>query len=210
VISATKVFTAVILAAIVLAFIRSRSAPKETVFEPTIRQVDSQNPCAWNDAETGLTNWFPGATGYVVQDVILSGKRIPLQEQLGRPLRPEEMLLHCYLVQSNEANLGTVLTRRFKGEHGAIEFALALDNTRQIRHFKTQRIREPAEIVNALDQLDLDARLQNKKLGDDLVVPSDKIPPAAQALASRMGDEIKTLLVLYEAGCTEAHVAHHH
>jgi hypothetical protein len=206
VISAAKVFLAVLFVAIALALLRFHSGPIETVFEPTIRQVDPQSPCAWNNAETDLTNWFSGATGYVVQDLVLSGKRISLQEQIGRPLRPEEMLLHCYLVQSNQADIGTVLTRRFKGEHGAIEFALALDNTGRIRHFKTQRIREPAEVIDGLAQLNLETRLQR---GDSLVSQSDKIPPPARELAGRIESEIKTLLVLYEAGCTEGHVSHH-
>src|SRR5262245_24070141 len=87
----------------------------ETVFEPPSRPIEAGTPCPWRNAESDLTNWFPGATGYETRDLILSGKRLILQERLGRAVLPDEMALHYYSVRAGTTNLGSVLPRRIKG-----------------------------------------------------------------------------------------------
>lgn len=185
------------------------SSSRETIFEPTIKTIETQTPCPWSNAETELTNWFPGATGYSVQDVALSGKRLELQRRLGRPLLPEDMELHSYAVSSNGSVIGTVLTRRIKGEHGAIELALALDSASRIEHFKIQSCREPTEIINALKEVHLESRLQHKTVQDDFAFDFHDIPGSAHKIALQLTEAVKTLLILQEAGCHEVHHLHH-
>jgi hypothetical protein len=185
------------------------SRESHTVFEPVIPRIESGIQCPWRDAETDLTNWFAGATRFVVQDVVLSGKRLQLQERLGRPVRPEEMALHCYPVLSNEVQIGAVLTRRLKGEHGAIELALALGPDRRIQHFKVQRIREPTEVVVGLSNCDLEGQLQNKSFEDEIVFNCARLSPGAKVLSDNLANEVKALLILYDLGYTELSRSHH-
>lgn len=185
--------------------LRQLSRESHTVFEPDVRRVEPVTPCPWRDAETDMTNWFAGATRYFVQDLVLSGKRLQLQERLGRPVRPEEMALHCYPVLSNETPLGTVLTRRIKAENGAMEIALALDAEHKVRHFKIQRIREPSTIVDALTRCDLEKQIRSKSASDEIAF----ICPDAWTLADGLAKEVKALLILYDLGYSQLSPAHH-
>jgi hypothetical protein len=175
------------------------------VFEPVIPKIEAKTPCPWRDAETDMTNWFPGATKYLVQDLILSGKRLQLQERLGRPVLSDEMALHCYPVLSNDISLGTVLTRRTKGEHGAIEVALALNSDHRVRHFKIQRLREPSEIVEGLTKCDLEKQIENKSSGEEIVFDC----PDAKVVSDMLAKEVKALLILYEMGYHQLSQSHH-
>ncbi len=190
--------------AAVLYITRSSREPN-TIFEPDIRPVEAGTPCPWRDADMDLTNWFPGATKYEVRDFVLSAKRLQLQKRLGRSVRPDEMALHCYPVLSNDIQIGLVLTRRLKGEHGAIEVALALVPDHKIHRLKIQRIREPAEIVDALEKCDLEQQLDNKSVKDDVIF----VCPNAQGVAGDLAKEVKALLILYELGYSELSHSHH-
>jgi hypothetical protein len=181
------------------------SHESHAVFEPVIPKIESRTPCPWRDAETDMTNWFPGATKYLVQDLILSGKRLQLQERLGRPVLSDEMALHCYPVLSNDVSLGTVLTRRTKGEHGAIEVALALGSSHSVRRFKIQRLREPAQIVEALAKCELEKQIENKSAGEEIVFDC----PDAKVVSDMLAKEVKALLILYDMGYRELPKSHH-
>jgi hypothetical protein len=181
------------------------SHESHAVFEPVIPKIESTTPCPWRDAETDMTNWFPGATKYLVQDLILSGKRLQLQERLGRPVLSDEMALHCYPVLSNDVSLGTVLTRRTKGEHGAIEVALALNSDHRVRHFKIQRLREPSEVAEALTKCDLEKQIENKSPGEEIVY----VCPNAKVVSDMLAKEVKALLILYDLGYSQlTHSSH--
>ena len=190
-------------------YFRSSSRESHAIFEPDVRPVEAATPCPWREAETDTTNWFPGATKYSIRDLVLSGKRLQLQERLGRPLLPEEMALHCYPVLSNDLQIGTVLTRRLKGEHGAIEIALALDMDERIRHFKIQRIREPSETLEALGRCHLEAELKNKSFADRIVFNCPSLPESAKRLAEMLAGEVQALLILYEVGYSDVRPSHH-
>jgi hypothetical protein len=186
-------------------FVWRTSRESHSVFEPVIPRIESQTPCPWRDAEADMTNWFPGATRYVVRDLVLSGQRLQLQERLGRPVLSDEMALHCYPVLSNESVLGTVLTRRMKGEHGAMEVALALSPEHRVRHFKIQRIREPSSIVDAVAKCELQKQIENKSLQDEIAFDC----PDARTLAENLRKEVKALLILYDLGYSQLPRSHH-
>ena len=190
-------------------------APREThtVYDPPIKQIEPASPCPWRDAGEDMTNWFPGATEHSSLDLVLSGKSPELQQTLGRRLLPEEMALHTYPVLSNHVHLGTVLTRRLKGEHGGIEMALALDTNRQVKALKVQRIREPEHVVRALEQYNLNQRFKQATLNDDLVASlqtENRTNGPADTIARAIAAETKTLLVLFEAGQAEFRISTHH
>lgn len=188
-------------------------------YEPQIKPIEPASPCPWREADRELTNWYPGATGYSAHDLILSGQRAAMQERLGRPLRPEEMALHTYVVASNHTLLGTVLTRRIKAKHGAIELVVALDRARAVKQLRIQRIREPEDVVNALEQLQLKDRFTGMSVTDDFTIEDAPNPiqesnaPAARQsaldIAREIAVETKTLLVLLEAGAANSVNRHH-
>jgi hypothetical protein len=206
-----SVLLALLVALCVSALVLAKHRPLETL--PTKGLVvipEAAPPCPWRNAQADLTNWFPGATGYSISDQILSGKRLELQKRLGRSLLPEENALHIYIIARNTAPLGTVLTRRFKGSGGAMEIALALDPQNTISAFKIQRMREPREIVQALEALNLDEQLQGKSVNDDLrAIDTRNAPPTVKDLAINILEAVRSLLVLNEAAQTNRIASHH-
>lgn len=187
-------------AAAVFHFASSREA--NTVFEPPVKVIEPASPCPWRDAEQDMTNWFPGATQYRAHDTVLSGKRTELRAQLGREMHPEEMALHTYIITSNDTPLGTVLTRRIKAKHGAIELAIALDTERKLKTFKIQRIREPQAIVDDLATYELERHFAGLCATNDLhsqLSASSSASTEAHEIAQAIASEIKAALVLFEA-----------
>jgi hypothetical protein len=200
----------VVLFAVVLGAFLSWTLLRErqgsSVYEPPSKKIAVASPCPWRGAESDLTNWFPGATAYAIRDIPLSGQRLQLQERLGRTLQPEEMALHLYVVSSNKVHLGTVLTRRIKGPHGTIEIALALKPSGEIHQFKIQRMREPKEVAESLERIDLEGRFQ----GHTLATFSEReiIPETSSEYAKEIAVVVKALLVLYHAAQIDFHLHH--
>ena len=197
----------VVCAAAAWLFLGARET--HVVYEPPVKQIEPASPCPWRDAEQDMMNWFPGATKYTTHDVILSGQRTELQQKLGRMLQPEEMALHTYLVARNDQQVGTVLTRRVKGDHGAIEFVLGLDSEEKIRDFKIQRIREPEEVVHELEALDLRERVLKLNSSNISLRNIGTARSPAEKLATNILGEVRALLVLFETGQTNLQQRHH-
>lgn len=184
-----------------------------TVFEPPIKAIEPASPCPWRDADQDMTNWFPGATQYRAHDTVLSGKRTQLRAQLGRELQPEEMALHTYLITSNNVPLGTVLTRRIKAEHGAIELAMAVGSDRKLKALKIQRIREPQAIVDALAKYDLERTFVGLSATNDFaarILGSAGASNNADEIATAIASGVQATLTLYEAGSAEVNLPRHH
>jgi hypothetical protein len=158
---------------------------------------------------------FPTATGYKVETRILSGLRLELGERLGRAPAPDENAFHFYTIYREETPLGTVLTRRIKGEHGAIEMVLATDPERRVCGLHFQRLREPEPITRAIENAEWRRSFAGKradspwKLGED--VPA--VPMEARASAEAVLEGARSLLILLEtadhAQITRKAVEHH-
>jgi hypothetical protein len=172
--------------------------------------------CPWREPEKDLKELFPSATRYEVETRILSGLRTELAKRLGRPPTGDENALRLYRVYSDKAMLGTVLTRRVKGEYGAIELVLATDLNQKICGVRLQRLREPEAIAQALENPSWQHAFQGKgaesswQLGQD--VP--QVPAEAQASARAVIDAASSLLVLLAAaeqdGARPLTAEHHH
>lgn len=182
-----------------------------SVYEPEIKKIEATAPCPWRDAETDLQRWFPGATGFEPKDYVLTGKREELEGRLGRKLRPEEMLLHCYEVQSNQVVLGTVLTTRIKAAHGSMEIAIALDKGLSIQQLKVQRSREPEGVMTEIGALDLkQAAEQSRLLGRLEMTPEfNRLSADARLISSNILLAAEAVCALYSAGMTNAGPKHH-
>ncbi len=200
------VLFALLLSGIVLYF---KPHPEALPVKGLVAIPQSSPPCPWRDAQTDMTNWFPGATRYYIADQILSGKRIELQKRLGRSLTADENRLHMYTVTSNSTEIGTVLTRRVKGKNGVVEIVLGLDPDKRISHFKIQRMREPQDVTDGLASLKLEEQLRGKDAASDFSeIKTESTVPDSAACASHIVDGVRTLLVLHDAG--QSNLPHHH
>jgi hypothetical protein len=194
------ILVALLFGGVLLAFF-VRSPEQTTVYEPVVPRVDPGSPVPWRNAEQEMTNWFPGATHHQIRDLVLSSRRPELQAKLNRPVLPEEMSLHLYQVRSNETVVGFVLTRRFKTKTGAMELVAALSEQGELRVVKIQRSREPEQVLKELERFDLARSLKPNSIANgNQTTPGS---PETINLAEKIGEEVRAMLVLFEAARPE-------
>lgn len=156
--------------------------------------------CPWREPEADVARFFPGATGHTTEVIILSGARMELRKRLGRTPTPDENVLYVHRVRRQSTALGALLTRRVKGEFGAIELVLAVDPGGVVRGLRYQRLREPA-VVSA--QLQAPAWIQafRGKTADSPLRPGADLPqvsPEAATSAAAIAEGVREQLVLLE------------
>lgn len=186
--------------------------PTETIFEPDIAPVESAAICPWRNPEADLAKFFPGADRWTIESLILSSLIVDLEESLGRWLTPEENPLRRHRVWQNGESPGAVLTHRLRGEHGAIEIVLAVDERDHVRGVGVQRMREPLAIAAVLTNASWLAAFNGRsatnawQLGRD--VPD--VPSEARLSARTIVHGVRDLLLLNQAARTapqpEAHL----
>ena len=192
-----------------------RSLRGEVVFEGRAKPPEAEPLCPWREPEADLKDFFPNATRYQTETRILSGLRMELQQRLGRPLTGNENALHLYRVFEHETKIGTVMTKRVKGEFGAIELVLAVGAGEQVCGMRLQRLREPDSVASVLTSpqwqhsfvgLTAESAL---KVGHDIA----NVPVEASASAQVVADGAKSLLILLAAADepqSPALVSRHH
>ncbi len=177
------------------------SRSREIPFVTNNRPPEAGPLCPWREPESDLKRFFPTATRYEVETRILSGRRLELTEHLGRAPTGDENALRVFPVYNGQTALGFVLTRRVKGEFGAIELVLAVNTNQEICGARLQRLREPASIADALQNSQwleaFDGRSANSplKIGQDI----PDVPIDARNSADAIADGTRSLLILLEA-----------
>lgn len=167
------------------------------VFEPTVHNLEPAPVCPWREPEADLHQFFPEANRRTTETRILSGLRLELAQQLGRPPESEEMTLTVHRVFQMAQPLGAVLARRVKGEHGAIELVLAVTDAGAVCGLRLQRLREPAAIEAAVTDAHWLARFRGRDgihgwEADDL----SGLPVEARPSAAAVREGLRSLLVL--------------
>ncbi|MBV9470279.1 MAG: hypothetical protein JOZ57_13665, partial [Abitibacteriaceae bacterium] len=123
-----------------------------------------------------------------------------IKERLGRWLTPDENPLYLHRVYRNQQPLGTILVRRVKGEYGAIEVVLAVDEQGKVRGLKLQRLREPEPIAQTLRSPHWLAAFEGQtadshwRLGE--AVP--EVRAAAQPSAQAIVEGVRSSLILLD------------
>ena len=193
----------------------SERISSEVVSVSSIKTPEAAPLCPWREPESDLKVFFPGATRYAVETRILSGMRLELSKQLGRTPTGDENALRVYRVYHYAELVGSVLTRRVKGEHGGIELILAVDTKEIVRGLRLQRLREPAAISSALDNpswLDL---LAGKRASDpwqfdaDISPVSKEAQPSAQAILEGARSSLILLAAAERAPTATVTQTHH-
>jgi hypothetical protein len=199
--------SSVLLALGIVAAFWHKSTPTEPIFDPKVKTPEGGPLCPWREPASDLKLFFLNATRYEVETRILSGLRVELASCLGRGPTGDENALHIWHVYQENALVGSVLTRRVKGEHGAIELVLAVDSQERVRGIRLQRLREPEPIARALQNSDWLRSFEGKradnmwKLGED--VPD--VPSGARASASAVVEGARSLLILLSASSQAIH-----
>lgn len=175
-----------------------RDTPEHALFEPKIQQIEAAPLCPWREPDADLQRFFPGATNYVTQTRILSGQRLALAQRLGRPLDPEENTLTVHAVLSASNQVGSVMIRRVKGEHGAIEIVLSINPRGETIGVRLQRLREPDSIAGQLQNTNWLNRFKHRTYdrgwaSNDLA----GMTVEAQTSASAIREGIRSLLILH-------------
>ena len=190
-------FGAVAMAAAVLVAWRivKVAGSSDAPFEPSSRLIEVAPLCPWRDPQGDLQRFFSGADRWQTETRVLSGKRLDLEKQFGRPPAADENAVHVHRVFRGLEFAGTILTRRAKGEHGAIEIVVAVNPDKTIRGVHFQRLREPPEIAEALIH---SGAFEGRNLGSGWDADRDFPPVKAQARISfaAVAEAVRCLLVL--------------
>ncbi|MBI5386996.1 MAG: hypothetical protein HZA90_20170, partial [Verrucomicrobia bacterium] len=178
----------------------SRDGGSEPLFVTT-PPPEAAPLCPWRDPDSDLKTFFPNATQHTTETRVLSGQRVELTTALGRPPSPDEHALHLHRVFHEQRVLGTVLTRRVKGEAGAIELVLAVAPDGRVRGLRLQRLREPAEIAASLQRPGWLAAFAGKTAANQWQLGADlpDVPGEARLSAQAIVEGVRSLLLLLNA-----------
>jgi hypothetical protein len=170
----------------------------EVVFQPQLHILEGAPLCPWRNPEADRLLFFPGSTRSEAATLILSGHRLELEQRLGRQPGPDENSLALQRILTGDQTVGSVLTRRVKGEHGAIEIVVAVDSQQRVQGVKLQRLREPDAVAAALTNAAWLSSFVGKgaetkwRVGEDVAALPTEALPSGQAIC----DGVRSLLVL--------------
>jgi hypothetical protein len=155
--------------------------------------------CPWREPQVDMKRFFPGATHFRYETSAFSNKLSNVRKRLGRWPTADEHPLYWHRVYGKKQPLGAILTKRVKGEYGAIEIVLAIQDNK-VAGMRIQRMREPQSIAQTLNSANWQRSFVGKtsrngwQLGKD--VPS--VQPEARNSAQAVIEAVRTLLVLHE------------
>lgn len=177
--------------------LRTRHGGHVDVFDPPVRHVEAEPLCPWREPDVDQQRFFPDATSRIAEKRILSAYRVELTARLGRPPEPEENALLRYRILAGSNSVGFVLTRRAKGEHGAIEVVLAVDVRGGVVATALQRLREPDTVARELEHQVWLGRFRGRTHDrgwetDDLRC----LPEEARISAGAIREAVRSLLIL--------------
>jgi len=173
----------------------------EVIEGPRSPRIEAAPMCPWREPEVDRLAFFPGSTRLQKETRILSHQRVDLAANLGRPVAADENALHRFLIFAEQELLGTILTRRIKGEYGGIEIVLAVDTNAAVCGLRFQRAREPDPVMQALESPGWLAALKGKRAHDnwELGRGVPDLPDEARESGRQITDGVRSLLILLEA-----------
>lgn len=185
-------------------------SPNETLpVLTTGKATEEPAMCPWREPDADLHRFFPKATHYKRDTLILSSLRVEVLRRLGPKVPIQSNTLYAYRAQTqtpNEENatVGTLLVRRVSGQWGAIEMVLAVNNARRVVGLRIQRHREPPEVAAILTGAKWLGAFRDKTANDAFVVGQDlpPVPEAAQVSAQAIAGAVRALLIEYDVAET--------
>ncbi len=110
-------------------------------------ELSAQNVylCVWRNPERTMTRLFPKADDYRTVNVDISPEaRAEIEKTMGFELLPgqQESFQYFEMLDKDSRQLGVVIAASQKGEYGAVEFVVGVDNQNRIVGMYIQRSRE--------------------------------------------------------------------
>ena len=191
---------------LVLAWQFPRFSCPEPLVESRASPPEAMPLCPWREPDADMQALFPGGTHYEAETRILSGLRVELEERLGRRPSAEENALHLFRVYRDQTLLGTVLTRRIKGDYGAIELVLAIGPDQRVRGWRLQRSREPEPVLEALLDPAWRRSFEGKSADSPWQLGLDipQVAPVAAGSAAAVVEGARSLMILVAAATQSA------
>lgn len=175
---------------------------------PTLQLVDATNAqlrakyetgaglCPWRNPDADLKQFFPLSTSHRESRLSVSGKQVELAKRLGRKPTGEENVQPVFHIFRGEQLLGSVTTRRVRGENGAIEMVLATDTKHNPIGLKIQRHREMEDLKKKFERLDFVQSCTIDSLASECCGTGNE---------AVVREGVKTLRILLEEGDVSGH-----
>lgn len=156
--------------------------------------------CPWRDPNGDLRRFFPGATTYRQDTLILSPLRLPILKRLGPGARLDSNALYAYRALKGGAAVGAVLIRRVAAEFGAVEVVVGVGLDRRVVGVRLQRHREPPAVAAAIASPAWLGAFRGKGPGDAFRIGGDlpAVPPEARRSAEAVAGAVRSLLIEYD------------
>ena len=160
--------------------------------------------CVWRNPERTMKKLFPDARGYLTMETGISDEqREEIESKLGFELVPgqRDRFLYFTMTGADGAGIGTVIAASQKGQYGAIEFIVGLDNELVIRDLYFQRAREKDRRFKKREFLDLFVGQALSEVEDLHLLYEGEETPGTTAVIRGLQKE----LVSYEVVVLKAH-----
>lgn len=101
--------------------------------------------CVWRNPDADIREFF-GSGSYRTVVVRVGAKKAEIERRIGQPLDPDENEMRFWPIIKNGKRVGTVASHLGKGDYGAIEVVMAIEDPpngpARIKNIKIQRDRE--------------------------------------------------------------------
>jgi hypothetical protein len=181
---------------------RATNGPIETIDVTRADVSSAPAMCPWRDPPHDMQAFFPGATAYRTDVLILSRLRLQITKRLGPDTPLEVNALYLYRIERSGRPVGTVLVRRTAGQYGAIEVVAGVGPDGHVVGMRLQRLREPPAIAGALTAPGWLGAFRGKTASSAFRIGGDlpDVPPAARESARAVARAVRALLIEFESG----------
>ena len=175
------------------------------------RSDDSPAMCPWREPKSDLPRFFPAATSYRTELIVLSRKRVEILRRLGGRSGIPSNALYVYPVSNGHREMGLIAVRRVAGSYGALEVVLAVGLDYRVLGLRIQRHREPPKTAALFNSATWQIAFRNKdalsplKHGLDLPV----VAPESAKSAGAVADAVRALLIELDVAGEERAAPHH-
>lgn len=154
--------------------------------------------CVWRKPDQDIKTFFPGAQTYTTEyKKPTSSDKKTIEQRIGAKLDPDESEFTFYKIKNGDKVVGIILTHLGKGQYGAIEVVVALDNNAKVKGVGIQRDREKQRAELRSQQFL--GQFRGKTKADPVRIGKDIKPVAgAEKSSETVAFSVRKLLVVYD------------
>ena len=192
---------ALIPIAIAIQYVTAHRYAADVVSLPELSSAKPAQMCPWRNPDRDRRILFPQGTRHEARTAVLTHLFVQLKEQLGHWPSADDNPLYVYEVFDGAKPIGSIATRRVKGQHGALEIVVGTDTQGAVRGVLIQRLREPQEIESVLLKSGWLNTFRGATAHGDWNSKRHlaKVPPVARPSAKAVVEGVRSLLILINA-----------